>query len=220
MPDESSSGSSSSSGTSIKKQRDTFEWNGVNCSVFGIKMIQPPSFTLPKVRYKSVKIPGRSGNMVMMETDHTEVIVPNSSSSSSSSGSNSGTVSHGDSGESPGKDEQGEGPSYHQITTNDIQYAYDNILLSCTCIIKSTEMIREIASWLRGYGSVRFGNKWDVYYQARIANQIVFQKLVRGNDYYSFTVSFDCEPSFLFYMSASDIVVPNNGLDSEDDDGE
>lgn len=201
--------------SSKKKTLDRFEWNGTISTVFGIKMIQAPSFTLPKVRYKTVKIPGRSGSMTIMEDDHTEieVVVPNIiDTSDDDNGGHSSTK--------PQEDDPTPIPTYRPIVKNDIKHAYDNVIMSCTCLIKGTDMIREIASWLRGYGTVRFANYWDVYYQARIANQITFQKLSRGNDYYTFTVTFDCEPTFLFYLNTDTINPDTPGYwdDDEDDD--
>lgn len=54
--------------------------------------------------------------------------------------------------------------------------------------------VASICSWLRGYGKVKFATNDLGYYEARIENQISFDKIVAGNPHRSFQVQFRCKP--------------------------
>ena len=71
---------------------------------------------------------------------------------------------------------------------------YDDISLACTCVIDEPSVIRDICSWLRGYGKVKFATDDTGYYEARVENQISFDKIVAGNPHRSFQVQFRCKP--------------------------
>lgn len=86
---------------------------------------------------------------------------------------------------------------------------YDDITLGCTCIIDdpyqkiggtNVSVISRICGWLTGGGRVTFANRQEGYYEARISNQISFDKIVRGNPHMSFQVQFRCHP-FLYLHS-------------------
>lgn len=80
---------------------------------------------------------------------------------------------------------------------------YDDIDMVCTCIIDDPyktvgdtkiNQIEKICGWLRGYGKVKFAFDTDGYYEARVTNQISFEKIVAGNPHRSFQVQFQCKP--------------------------
>lgn len=126
---------------------DWFEWNGVNCTKYGMHVLQQPSYIRPSERAEYKEIPGRSGSLTLLEGD-------------------------------------------------DI---YDDITLACTCIIDDPMYINDICGWLRGYGTVTFANDADRddgggYYEARIDNQISFDKVLAGHPHRSFQVQFRCRP--------------------------
>ena len=54
--------------------------------------------------------------------------------------------------------------------------------------------IPAIAAWLKGSGKVAFANRQGGFYYARVANQISFEKILRGNPHRSFAVNFRCKP--------------------------
>lgn len=54
--------------------------------------------------------------------------------------------------------------------------------------------VASICSWLRGYGKVKFATDDTSYYEARVENQISFDKIVAGNPHRSFQVQFRCKP--------------------------
>lgn len=93
-----------------------------------------------------------------------------------------------------------------RISVNEGGYVYDNMQLSCTCMIENGDvegLLGSICLWLNGSGTVRFSSRPGGYYNARIANQIPFDKVVRGNTHRTFTITFDCEP--FFYMDEGEI---------------
>jgi len=95
------------------------------------------------------------------------------------------------------------------LTVLEDEDVYDDMLLTCTCFIENTNRLTEIAAWLRGSGTVTFANRQGGFYYARIVNQIPFEKVLRGNPYRSFAVTFRCQP--FFHLRASDITVMASG---------
>ncbi len=49
--------------------RDWFEWNGVRCTDYGIRVTELPPITLPGERVSFVDVPGRSGSLTKTEGD-------------------------------------------------------------------------------------------------------------------------------------------------------
>ena len=70
------------------------------------------------------------------------------------------------------------------------------MILAAQCVIADPAKISEIAGWLKGAGTVTFANRLGGHYDARIVNQIPFDKILRGNPHCSFTVNFRCKPFF------------------------
>ena len=64
--------------------------------------------------------------------------------------------------------------------------------------------------WLKGSGTVTFANRIGGYYKARIANQIPFEKVLRGNPHCTFAVNFRCYP-FFYADGVEDITVTASG---------
>jgi len=82
------------------------------------------------------------------------------------------------------------------LTTIEGEDVYDDMILTATCIIDDPTKIPQIAAWLKGGGTVTFANRQGGFYYARIANQISFEKILRGNPHRSFAVNFRCKPFF------------------------
>lgn len=80
------------------------------------------------------------------------------------------------------------------LTTLEGENVYDDMILTATCVISDPSRIPEIASWLKGSGTVTFATRDGGFYYARIANQISFEKILRGNPHRSFSVNFRCKP--------------------------
>ena len=87
---------------------------------------------------------------------------------------------------------------------------YDDLLLTATCFISDPVQIPAIAAWLKGSGTVTFANRTGGYYKARIANQIPFEKVLRGNPHCAFSVNFRCFP-FWYQEDAANITVNTSG---------
>ena len=99
---------------------------------------------------------------------------------------------------------------------------YDDMLLSCTCWIEDTTQLSNIASWLRGSGTVTFANRQGGFYYARVVNQIPFAQILRGHPNRSFAVTFRCQPFFflednsIVTITAAKTFLTNSGtLDTE-----
>ena len=92
------------------------------------------------------------------------------------------------------------------LTTLEGEDVYDDLLLTATCFISGPAQIPAIAAWLKGSGTVTFANRLGGHYQARIVNQIPFEKVLRGNPHCSFAVNFRCFP-FFYADNVSDITV-------------
>ena len=87
---------------------------------------------------------------------------------------------------------------------------YDDMILTATCFIADPAQIPAIAAWLKGKGTVTFANRTGGYYQARIVNQIPFEKVLRGNPHCTFVVNFRCFP-FWYQENVADITVTTSG---------
>ena len=96
------------------------------------------------------------------------------------------------------------------LTTLEGEDVYDDMVMTATCFVQDATRIAEIAAWLKGSGKVTFANRSGGYYQARIVNQIDFEKILRGNPHRSFAVNFRCKP-FWHAQNVSDIVVTTSG---------
>ena len=87
---------------------------------------------------------------------------------------------------------------------------YDDMILTATCFISDPAQIPAIAAWLKGSGTVTFANRTGGYYKARIANQIPFEKVLRGNPHCTFAVNFRCYP-FWYQENVSDVTITTSG---------
>ena len=96
------------------------------------------------------------------------------------------------------------------LTTLEGENIYDDMILTATCVISDPSRIPEIASWLKGSGTVTFATRDGGFYYARIANQISFEKILRGNPHRSFSVNFRCKP-FWYLMDAEPITLTVSG---------
>jgi len=96
------------------------------------------------------------------------------------------------------------------LTTLEGRDVYDDMLLTATCFISDPTQIPTIAAWLKGSGTVTFANRTGGHYKARIANQIPFEKILRGNPHRSFAVNFRCFP-FWYQDDVEDITVTTSG---------
>ena len=89
---------------------------------------------------------------------------------------------------------------------------YDDLVLTAQCMVENLERYEEIASYLRGSGRVTFANRPEGYYEARIVNQIPFEKILRGNPHRSFAVNFRCKP---FWYVDSGTTGMNNAMSGD-----
>ena len=92
------------------------------------------------------------------------------------------------------------------LTQLEGENVYDDMILTATCFISGPAQIPDIAAWLKGSGTVTFANRTGGYYKARIANQIPFEKVLRGNPHCSFAVNFRCFP-FWYLDNVADITL-------------
>jgi len=71
---------------------------------------------------------------------------------------------------------------------------YNDYIASVECFVLSPDTIPELAAWLKGSGEVVFGNQPDVFYKARITNQIAFSQVMRGRTPMTCVINFRCAP--------------------------
>ena len=87
---------------------------------------------------------------------------------------------------------------------------YDDLVLTAQCMLENMERYEEIASYLKGSGRVTFANRPEGYYEARIVNQIPFEKILRGNPHLAFAVNFRCKP-FWYLRDVAPIPLTQSG---------
>lgn len=83
---------------------------------------------------------------------------------------------------------------------------YDEITKECVCTLDDPSDIPALAKWLSGYGTVKFADRTNGYFKARIANQISFDKILAGNPHRAFKVQFRCYEPY-FYLDSGDTVI-------------
>jgi len=96
------------------------------------------------------------------------------------------------------------------LTTLEGENVYDDMILTATCVISDPSRIPEIANWLKGSGTVTFATRDGGFYYARIANQISFEKILRGNPHRSFSINFRCKP-FWYQADVEPITLTASG---------
>ncbi len=96
------------------------------------------------------------------------------------------------------------------LTTLEGRDVYDDMLLAVQCFIADPAQIPAIVAWLKGAGTVVFPNRPGGHYRARIANQIPFEKILRGNPHCSFAVNFRCF-AFWYQDEVADVTVTISG---------
>ena len=96
------------------------------------------------------------------------------------------------------------------LTTLEGTDVYDDIVLTAQCFVSHTNQIAAIGNWLKGSGKVAFANRQGGFYYARIANQIPFEKVLRGRDACTFAVNFRCKP-FWYASNVANITVTTSG---------
>ena len=80
------------------------------------------------------------------------------------------------------------------LTTLEGEDVYEDVVLTAQCFLSDPTKIPAIAAWLKGSGKVAFAHRQGGFYYARIANQISFEKILRGNPHRSFAVNFRSKP--------------------------
>ena len=91
------------------------------------------------------------------------------------------------------------------LTTLEGEDVYEDVVLTAQCFLADPMKIPAIAAWLKGSGKVAFANRQGGFYHARVANQISFEKILRGNPHRSFTVNFRCKP--FWYEEAAQLLL-------------
>ena len=104
-------------------------------------------------------------------------------------------------------DVPGRSGSLTQMEGDDV---YDDMVLTANCLIDDPSRIPEIAAWLRGSGTVTFANRQGGFYNARVVNQIPFEKILRGNPHRSFAINFRCKP-FWYLSDVEPITLTTSG---------
>ena len=80
------------------------------------------------------------------------------------------------------------------LTTLEGEDVYDDLVLTAACWLADPTKIPAFAAWLKGSGKVTFAHRPSGWYEARIANQISFEQILRGRPHRTFAVNFRCKP--------------------------
>jgi len=96
------------------------------------------------------------------------------------------------------------------LTTLEGEDVYDDLVLTATCFLSDPSQIPSIAAWLKGSGTITFANRPGGFYYARVANQISFEKILRGNMHRAFAVNFRSKP-FWYTENVEPITLTESG---------
>jgi len=103
------------------------------------------------------------------------------------------------------------------LTQLEADMVYDDVILSVDCCVTDLTRIHEIGAWLRGAGKLVLPEQPGGYYEARVANQIEFAKVLRGRPNRTLTVTFRCHPFWYasgvpdFELTTSTAILTNPG---------
>lgn len=92
------------------------------------------------------------------------------------------------------------------LTTLEGGDVYEDVVRTAQCFIDSDARVPAIAAWLRGAGTVAFANRPGGFYYGRVANQIPFERILRGRPHRAFSVNFRCKP-FWYHANVPDVTV-------------
>lgn len=80
------------------------------------------------------------------------------------------------------------------LTVTEGEDVYNDIVLTVKCVMKDLNHLGDICRWLRGAGGLELGNRPGFYYEARVVNQIGFEKFARGRLNRNVAINFRCKP--------------------------
>lgn len=95
------------------------------------------------------------------------------------------------------------------LTTLEGDDVYEDLVLTVECFIADASRIPDIATWLKGSGTVTFATRQGGFYNARVVNQINFEKILRGNPHRAFAINFRCKP-FWYASDVAPITLSNS----------
>jgi phage-related protein len=87
---------------------------------------------------------------------------------------------------------------------------FENLVLPFQCAALPTTDIEAVSAWLTGSGDLVIGDNPTRSIKARIDAEVVFEKLVRGQQYRGFTIPFVCQPGRYVYPEPADITLSTN----------
>lgn len=93
------------------------------------------------------------------------------------------------------------------LTLTEGDEAYEPTLRPAVCTLLPGADIEAVCAWLTGGGQAVFGNEPNRAYDARIINQIQFDKILRGRRHMRFDIPFYCQPLKYQYPAPTDIIV-------------
>lgn len=96
------------------------------------------------------------------------------------------------------------------LTTLESDDVYDDFILPVECTVADLSRLPEICAWLKGAGKLGLPARPGGFYNARIANQIEFSKILRNHENRAFTVSFRCKP-FWYPENVPEITLTTSG---------
>lgn len=96
------------------------------------------------------------------------------------------------------------------LTTLEANDVYDDFILPVECTVANLSRLPEIFAWLKEAGKLGLPACPGGFYNARIANQIEFSKILRNHEKRAFTVSFRCKP-FWYQENVPEITLTTSG---------
>jgi phage-related protein len=88
---------------------------------------------------------------------------------------------------------------------------YETYVRSTPCYTRPTANLNNVINWLRGFGSVTFGNEPTMAYTVKIDNQISLEKILANHEHRDFLVPFVCQPFKYLATPDADIEKTTSG---------
>jgi phage-related protein len=93
------------------------------------------------------------------------------------------------------------------LTLTEGENVYDPFIRSMPCSVRTQANANALIAWLRGAGTVIFGDEPAFSYRARVDAQFDLARIMKGREPRSFTIPFVCQPFRYLYPPVSPIEI-------------
>jgi len=98
-----------------------------------------------------------------------------------------------------------------ELTLDTGRRAYKNYEKYCPCTISANADVQAVIDWLKGSGTIVFGNEPQFAYEVSLENELLIEKIIRERDDRKFTLVLNTKPKKKLATPESDLIFTANG---------